>query len=372
MIVLLKRIYRKTLRGLEAIPVKLELLKTWIVEWYAIYRKAPLYRHIKWTKEQKNEFGQYWMQVYGKKISNRWHRLYQAISGRFCVEYIPEMLYTTRIEPKLNDYYYAKVLEDKSLLETLVSGTSAVVPETILLCSNGQLLDRNRCPLNAEAAARKLSNCGEVVIKLTIGSSSGKGILFKDYPSKVEAEEVALLCVEIGKDFIIQKKIKPHPVFRSFNAASINTIRITTYLTEDKVWHAPIAFRVGRLGKNVDNIHSGGIGVGVKDDGSLLPVAYELGHGDQTKTYDKHPDSGVTFSGAVLPCMRDIIRISHELHGRFLHTGIISWDFTVNDDNAVVLVEANIFGQGIWFPQIIHGEGAFGHQTERIFQKIKR
>lgn len=372
MIVLLKRIYRKILRCLERLPVTLERVKTWIAEWYAIFRKAPLYRHIKWTMEQQEEFDQYWTRVYGKKISSRWHRLYQAMSGNFCVEYIPEKLYTTKIEPKLNDYSYAKVLEDKSLLEVLCSGTSVVVPETVLVCSGGQLLDKSRCPISVTIAAEKLSDAGEVVIKPTVGSSSGKGILFKSYTDEVDAAEIRAMCSELGRDFIVQKKIEPHPVFQNFNPTSINTIRITTYLADDKICHVPIAFRIGRSGKCVDNIHAGGIGVGVRDDGSLLPVAYELGHGDTTKTHREHPDSGVAFAGAVLPCVPDILRISYELHGRFLHTGIISWDFTVNDDNEVVLVEANIFGQGIWFPQIIHGEGAFGHQTERIFQKIKR
>lgn len=35
------------------LPVILEIIKTYIAEWVAIIRKRPLYKHIKWTKEQQ-------------------------------------------------------------------------------------------------------------------------------------------------------------------------------------------------------------------------------------------------------------------------------------------------------------------------------
>jgi D-alanine-D-alanine ligase-like ATP-grasp enzyme len=136
--------------------------------------------------------------------------------------------------------------------------------------------------------------------------------------------------------------------------------------------HAPIALRIGRENSNVDNIHAGGLVIGVEDNGQLLPTAYELGYGDRNTQYTHHPDTNVCFEEIVLPNIVETIRASYQMHGKFPHIGIISWDFTVNDQNQTVLVEANIMGQSVWFPQIVHGKGIFGDQTESVLQMIIR
>lgn len=371
MILLLKHSYRKTLRWLELLPAKLEGFKTYLAEWYAIYRKAPLYRHIKWSKNQQEEFDQYWTQIYGKKISNRWHKLYQSFNGTFCVDYIPEMLYTTKIEPLLNDRVYAKVLEDKSFINTLCAGETVVVPKTICVCSAGRFFDGDFRLITKSEAVECLKRERNIVIKPTVGSSSGKGILFLPCSADIGKAELDLILTEAGNDAIVQKCITPHPDFARFNRTSINTIRIITYIINEKMNHVPLAFRIGREGKQVDNIHAGGIVVGVHDDGTLLDLGYELGYGDTTKTYTNHPDNGVRFAGFKLPCIPQIIDAAYRIHGKMPHTGIVSWDFTVNEKEEVVLIEANIMGQSAWFPQIIHGKGLFGEDTAVVLKAIK-
>ena len=56
-----------------------------------------------------------------------------------------------------------------------------------------------------------------------------------------------------------QQKIRPispkNKIKQSINnQSSINTIRITTYIVNDEIHHVPIALRIGRDGKKVDNI----------------------------------------------------------------------------------------------------------------------
>ena len=83
----MKKIYNRFLRFLKKTPWKVDILKTTIAEWIAIFRKATLYKSVKWTKEQKDEFNNYWKTNYGKKISNRWHRLYEACNGVHKIDY---------------------------------------------------------------------------------------------------------------------------------------------------------------------------------------------------------------------------------------------------------------------------------------------
>ncbi len=365
-----KNLYRKTLESTERLPQNLELTKTRIAEIYAIVRKSSIYKDIKWTSEQQEEFDTFWIENYGKKISNRWHKLYQAMSGEFRVDYIPEMLYTTRIEPMMNDRAYAVALEDKSILETICNNCDCVLPETFFVRSAGQYYDSSRFPISEEQAYNRLAKAGQIVLKPTIGSNSGRGIEFLDISNEVGFREKSVITTS-GNDFIAQKRIIPHPVFAGLNDTSINTIRLITYICNDEMHHAPIALRIGRDNSNVDNIHAGGLVIGVEDNGQLLSAAYELGYGDRSIKYTQHPDTGNCFKDVVLPKMEDIIHAGYQMHGKFPHIGIISWDFTVDQDENAVLVEANIMGQSVWFPQIVHGKGIFGEQTKRILHSLR-
>lgn len=147
-----KKIYLRLKNFLEKLPNELDLLKTTVAENMAILRKRPIYEKIKWSSEQQKYFDDFWVNSYGRKISNKWHRLYEASSGSFSVDYIPEKLYTTKREPAFNDALYAKALEDKSMVELLSYGCGCVVPRTFIICSNGQFYDGNRKPITKEQA----------------------------------------------------------------------------------------------------------------------------------------------------------------------------------------------------------------------------
>lgn len=369
----IKQLYRGVLHGLDSLPVKAETLKTTIAEDIAIARKRKLYEKVQWSEEQQREFDEYWLDVYGKKIPNWWHKLYQRASGTFAVDYIPEKLYTTVIEPFYNDWVYAQVLQDKTFVDILARDAACVVPKTIVMRVAGTYYDGLRNPIERHAAEKLLVTTEKAVLKPTHNSSSGNGIIFwKLRDSGNPIADARLLFDETHGDFLVQDTIVQHRAFAAYNESSINTIRITTFVADGAVRHMPIAFRIGREGKRVDNIHAGGIGVGLRDDGSLLSNAYDLGYGDRVKTIDRHPDSGVVFGGNSLPGIDGIVNASREMHGRYTRVGIISWDFTVNEECEPVLIEANTLGQGIWFPQMIHGKGVFGEHTKTMLSGIRK
>lgn len=368
----IKNFYRSFISNLERNPEKLDRIKTRIAENVAIYKKRSLYSKVNWTKEQKKEFDDFWLSVYGKKIPNKWNRLYESFNGKYCVDYIPEKIYTTEIEPALNDSVYARVLEDKSLIETVCSDCGAVFPETVCVSSAGRFYDKNRSPITEENAVRLIEFANDVVLKPTVGGSSGKGILFFDCFSSLSKEEKQNAIKSMGSEFIVQKRIKMSPAFAALNPSSVNTVRIITYIISGEIFHVPLVLRIGRSGKNVDNIHSGGLSIGLNDDGTLLEKAFELNYGDKNIAYDKHPDRDIVFKDYTLPRISGIIEAAKTLHGKYPHIGIISWDFTVNENEEIVLIEANIKGQSIWFPQILHGKGAFGENTKAVFNEVKR
>lgn len=364
----LKSIYRSFIDRISSLSYRIDWTKTFIAEWYAIIRKRSIYKDVKWSRKQKRDFNAFWIKNYGKKIPSWWHKLYQKCSGEFCVDYMPELIYSTKIEPMLCDYKYSKALEDKFLVEILSMNSGCVVPETVVACSNGSYYDSDRRVISKKKAMQIVLNTTDMIAKPTVGSSSGHGIIVIKEP---DPKVVKSVFSSFGNDFIIQKLIVPHESFAKYNPSSINTIRITTYILNGKIYHFPLCFRIGRSGKSVDNIHSGGIGIGVRDDGSLLEYAYDLGYGDCIKKMKEHPDSGVVFDGNVLPSVKRILDSAYRMQGRFPHIKIISWDFTVNNKGEAVLIEANIKGQAVWFPQMIFGKAVFGEHTKEILKLIR-
>lgn len=366
-----KNTYRAIISFFEKIPVKIELIKKNIAEDYAIIRKKNIYKNVIWSQEEQKAFDGFWIEASGRKISDRWHKLYQSMSGNFAVDYFPEKLFSTKVEEALNDPTYAKVFRDKNMLDVLFTNCGCVIPKTVCMCCGGHFYDGGRNFITRERAIELTYSSNNLIVKPTADSSSGQGVRFLDNPQELSKQDMFEMFNSLGDNFVVQKRIIPHPDFSAFNSSSINTIRIMTYIVNGEIHHVPIAFRIGRKGKSVDNIHAGGLVVGVRDDGTLLPEAYELGYGDRTVKYLKHPDSNVVFDGYKLPYIQDVINSAYAVHRRLVNVGIVSWDFTVDSDNNPVLIEANIRGQSIWFPQIVHGKGAFGKYTKDIMDMIK-
>lgn len=355
----MKRVFRSIIAFLEWIPSKVICWKTWIFEWVEILRKRNLYQDVQWTKEQKEAFDQYWIKNFGKKISPRWHKLYQSINGTFDVTYLPDVIYSTKIEPQINPYSVAKVLQDKSLIEILSKSVQVKVPKTILLNSYGLFYDEQRRNITKEEAFEILSSTGVVAVKPTVGGSSGNGVKIIDFQSLSQQQRIELLN-SYKMNYILQEKINQHSSFAALHPESINTIRLITVASKNGMWHWPLTMRIGAGNAVVDNIHAGGLVIGVSDDGYLKEEAYRLGYCDKKDKYSAHPDSKIVFKNYKLEKIPDIIEVAERLHECFPGIGMISWDLTLSEDGEPIIIEANLSAQGTWFPQIVNKKGMSG------------
>ena len=372
----MKHIYHKVLQMLEASPARLEKTKTVVAEWYSIFRKKPLYRHIKWTKAQQEAFDLFWKTHYGKKISNRWHKLYEASNGVHHVDYFPEYLYSTKLEPKLNDYSYTKVFSNKNLLEVFFDHRLQNVrtPKTILSCDHGCYRDSDRHMVSRQQALTLLANAGESVIKPTVDSSSGKNVRIVRMEQGIDArsgQSAETLLQDYGINFSVQERLKPCKELETLYPNAINTIRVISYRAGDHIGIAPISLRIGGGGSEVDNIHAGGMSISVNNEGYLAKTAYRLGYGDSFESYDAHPDTNTVFENYHLPFIPAILDAAKVLHEETSNIGIISWDFTVDSEGCFVVVEANYRGQSAWFPQMLSGETLFGTDTVEMLKAIR-
>lgn len=373
----MKRIYNLIITIIRKLILGIDFFKTWLVEWIAIIRKKPLYKHIKWTKEQQKEFDEYWKKNYGKKISNRWHKLYEASNGVHRIDYLPEIIYSTKIEPKLNNYTYCSVYADKNLNDLFFNNRIENVrtPDCFLSNNHGHFYDNNRNIISKEKAFDTISNVGKAVIKPTVDSSSGHDVIIvdmregKDVRSGKSSQDI---FEHYKNNFIVQEKIKPCNELSILYPHSINTLRVISYIFEDEIHVAPLSLRIGGNGSEVDNIHAGGVSIAVSNDGVLAKCAYRLGYGDSFECFENHPDTNITFEGYKLSFIDRLINTAKRLHEMTANIGIISWDFTVDNEDNIVVIEANFKGQSVWFPQMLSGESFYGENTEKMLQIIRK
>ncbi len=372
----MKKIYRSILKWFVYFPTYINAAKYYLAEWFAIFRKSSLYKDIKWTKEQQKEFDDFWKKNYGKKISNRWHRLYEACNGVHRIDYFPEILYSTKLEKKRNDYLYCKVFSNKSFNDVLFDDKILGVktPKCFVFNDNGTLYNGKREIINFDTAINLLQNIGEAVIKPTIDTSSGRGVVILNIKNGInirDGRNIKDIILDYKQNFIIQEKVIPCKELELLYPNSINTIRVITYIIGNDIGFAPISLRIGGGGGEVDNIHAGGMVVFVDNNGNLGNFAYRLGWGDNFEKFDKHPDTKITFNNYNLKFIPRVVEIAKSLHTKTSNVGIISWDFTIDSNEEIIVIEANYLGQSIWFPQMISGKSFFGDDTIKILNYLK-
>lgn len=362
-------------RAFERLSTKLSCILRYCLLNYAeninIRKKKNLWKIVKLSPDQEKEIKTYFNKYYGHTYSTKWHRLYQSYTGSYNVKYFPEKLFSTKLEMLINPYSEAEFFGDKNLLPVLFDDIDNVhIPQIYVSCVRGTLRDAQSTLIDWCSVTDYLMNIGECVIKKTTETSSGRDVVMcciRNGYDERSGESIENLLKSFGDNFNVQERIVQHESLAKLNGSSLNTFRVMTYLLDNMVFCCPVALRLGRFGADKDNIHYGGIGVGIKDDGSLRKYAFS----EQGERFDVHPDSKVVFDNYQIPKFHTILDIAKQLHARIPYLGIISWDLSLDEHGQVVLIEMNTIRQGSWFPQMVNGEPLFGENTEQILSIIQ-
>ncbi|MCL2767248.1 MAG: hypothetical protein FWE49_00735 [Synergistaceae bacterium] len=337
-----------------------------------------LYSSVKLTPAQEREIHGIWKENYGRKISLNWHRLYQSfyhnsIGGGYNKYYFPEHIFETELIHILNPRGLKNCLAEKSLMEFYFSGIGQVkTPKTVLMNCNGYYYNADRRIITRERAKSILQTAGDIVVKPSIDSSSGRLVLFFNFTNQQGDNKLITNPCDLldyyKQNFIVQERIIQHPSLAKLHDSSVNTIRINTYILDFAVYNSPIAMRIGCGNNRTDNLHAGGISVGIDIEGALKSVAFTKNQ----RIYYKHPDSEVSFEGYRIPKISHMVEKAKELHGRIPHVGIIAWDMTLDDNENIVVIECNLSYPGIWFPQALNGESFFGENTPKMIAMCRK
>lgn len=341
--------------------------KLWILKYERIeYRKqsSHQYKNLKashpLTDEQKKRIDDYFISTYGRKVPYDWHQFYFAHNGVFQHDYFPELLYRPHFEHYMNYRNdYAEVMSDKNFLPNIAEVSRCTMPEVLISRTMNLLRNSKGEVIDEKQAISILLKEKQVFCKPSTISYGGKGCFVFE---PTDRDSIKNLMKSLGTDFVVQKILQCHPTISAIYPNAVNTFRVTTYRWKGKFYFMPIAMRLGRGGICVDNVTSGGLFIGVNNDGSLKREAMDIAG----NRYVTHPDTGIVFSTHRIYGIQKVIDTAIRLHTQVPQLGVIGWDFSVNVDGEPVLIEANIRNASYRLSQMAHGCSPFLERTSEV------
>lgn len=193
-----------------------------------------------------------------------------------------------------------------------------------------------------------ISDKQSFIIKPLRGTQ-GHGIQKINTKDAVSLEELSKIA---DGECMLEETIRQGEELSVFHPSSVNTVRLATGRGRDgKTGILFALLRVGKGGSLVDNVGSGGL-VSLIDleNGTVCTDAY-LG----TERFEKHPDTGVVFSGSIIPEWQELCRIGMEIHQAHSGQRVFGFDFAWTD-KGWDLVEVNPAPSFASF-QALTGEG---------------
>lgn len=338
---------------------------------YKDSRRAAICFKAQLTDEQKKQIDDFYITNYGKKIPYTWHQYYTACSGKFDVQYFPELLYRPKFEKYMNlNISYHKAFKDKNILPYLAQTAKIDTPKILFSCIYGAFRNSDNEFITRQEFEKEFNNIGEVFIKPSINTSQGKGcavVNMKNGTDKISGKQSKEIIDDLGKNFAVQEKIVCHESLSKIYPYSVNSFRIITYRWKNEIYHMPVTVRFGQGGNKIDNAHAGGISVGVNDDGTLHKKSFT----EFNDRLTEHPDTHIVFEGYKIPYFDKLIAAAKKMHMLIPQMGNYNWDFTLNEKGSPVLIEVNIVNGSIWPAQMAHGKGVFGDKTAEVLQWLK-
>lgn len=131
---------------------------------------------------------------------------------------------------------------------------------------------------------------------------------------------------------IIEKLIKPHPIFKELTVAGTPDIRIILYKTKPimGMLRLPTKASKGRA-----NLHQGAIGAGID-----LETGTTFGGVWHNRFWNVHPDTGASIDGTVIPDWAGVLKTATQI-GEAISLQYLGVDILLDAEDGPLVLEAN-------------------------------
>jgi hypothetical protein len=138
--------------------------------------------------------------------------------------------------------------------------------------------------------------------------------------------------------FLIQDRIRQHPVLEPICGQTVCSVRVVTLVDGDAVSVLEAVFKLSPSGSGIDNLHAGGLAVGINRETGRLSKGKTLK--DLAGPYVGALRDGRVFEGVVLPFWREVQELATEAARVFPYTRCLGWDIAIGESGPV-LIEGN-------------------------------
>ena len=138
-----------------------------------------------------------------------------------------------------------------------------------------------------------------------------------------------------NRQFLLEEFLTQHQRMSALNESSVNTMRIVTFNSGNRVDVIVAALRIG-AGGDVDNFSGGGMYTMLDDAGVAQFPAFD----DNNAIHSIHPLSGVPIVGFEVPHFVGALELVTEAARRIPEVPYIGWDVAIAPDRPV-LIEGN-------------------------------
>lgn len=304
---------------------------------------------------------------YGYRVSRLFSELYFKYNGIKSDLYITPGLYYFNINPYLMNLNLYMAYDDKNIYSMLFRNIKQ--PKAIVKNINGRFY----LPTTDGVVGTEISFADAInivhsqksfIIKPSLVSGNGSNVILVD-PTQKSNTDIEEILNSYSSNYIIQEKLRNHPMLESLNPSSLNTVRIITYRSISSGEYVFLAsmLRFGGVGSIKDNAASGGGFCKIYEDGKVDDGIRRYLTFDTSSLFE---EKGIR--DLYVPRYQEMIKRCIELHKTLPYFDLIGWDITVDDENEIVLIEYNYAPKPNAI-QIINGP-LFKEYTEEIMEKI--
>ena len=332
-------------------------------------KKAGLLKDI--DEEFVKETKEYWLRHYGKSIDPLLNIVFANLTGKKDVRVAPPVpVLWNEIIPYFNDMNIRVGYSDKNIYDKLIAAPRSV--ESVLKRIRGYYYDKDNNLLTPNNALKILDNYKEDLIIKPRNSDNGLGIKKAKYNENNHTLDgkpltIDLIEKEFGYNLVVQKVIKQHKLMGAPHPSSVNTLRIVTLRWKTQIYYLLSYIRIGVNNNVMDNSGTGGIVVGINDEGQFYNYAIDR----DLNVFHEHPSTGFSFKEMKeVPGFDESISYVKKLHERILHHDLVSWDIAIDEEAKPVFMEMNFRGPTFIY-QLASQKPIFGDLTDEILEHIK-
>lgn len=243
-------------------------------------------------------------------------------------DYVPEHVVYFWYYPKINGKNHMNFSNKKYLAIKFVEH-NIPAPEVYFFYEGGRYFDTSRKEITADEAYSLLPESVEVLNKPYHGAG-GRGITFITKEQTTPGSLAALLA----DNSLVQQKVVNSTEIRAIHPTSLNTYRVVTSRLGSQPEVIFAFLRVGRGFSKVDNVHQGGLFIGIDiEKGELMPVGFD----NQLNKHTFHPDTKVQFEGFKVPAWSQVKEMVLAASAHFDQLSIIGWDVALTPDGPLAI-----------------------------------